>query len=302
MEKDVAAGMPEDEGGSELSTRGLPSLRDLRSYVREVNGFPMLSAEREEHCVRALRELGSIEAAKELVLSHLRLVAKIAREHAGYGLPQEDLIQEGNVGLMLAVKKFEPSHGVRLAAYASVWIRSEIQEYVLSNWRMVKIGSAKGLRKLFFNLRRLQEELHGLPRLRQKTEIAALLRVEEDEVESAVQWFAGGEARLVEPEADQEGHGAAPVLPAPEASRPDRAAEEREREWKLPQKIKLAMDALDPREREVVGARHPASGKASTLGELACRLGVSIERVRQIEAAALKKMRHGPARLSEFLD
>ena len=185
MEKTWGAMVASDRAETALGAASMPSLGNLRAYIREVNSVPMLSGDREAHCVRELRGAGSIEAARELVLSHLRLVAKIAREHAGYGLAQEDLIQEGNVGLMLAVKKFDPGHGVRLAAYAAVWIRSEIQEYILSNWRVVKIGSAKGLRKLFFNLRRLQEKLHGLPRLRQKAEIAGLLNVDEDEVERA---------------------------------------------------------------------------------------------------------------------
>jgi RNA polymerase sigma-32 factor len=288
--------------GPVLAMTTMPSLGNISSYVRQVNLIPMLEPERELECVAALRDTGSLEAAKELVLSHLRLVVKIAREHSGYGLQQEDLIQEGNVGLMLAVKKFDPSRGVRLAAYAAIWIRSEIQEYVLSNWRIVKIGSAKGLKKLFFNLRRLQEELHGMSRLRQKQEIAALLSVEEDEVERAVQWFAGGETALLPSDGEREAGESGQVLLASDSTRPDYAIEASDWAKKLPGRISLAMESLSDREREVVHSRYLAGEASSTLAELALRLGVSIERVRQIEVGALKKMRDGSACLDNFRD
>lgn len=280
----------------------LPSLSNLGAYARQVNALPMLSAEREVECARALRDRGSLEAAKELIMSHLRLVVKIAREHAGYGLPQEDLIQEGNVGLMRAVKKFDPEQGVRLAAYAAIWIKSEIQEYILANWRLVKIGAAKGLKKLFFNLRRLQEQLHEQPRLRQKEEIAKLLGVEHDEVERAVQWFAGGEVPLLEAGSEPEEAGESRLaLPAPSSDEPEATAQAREWAEKLPARLRAALDVLSDREREIVTARYLIEEGATTLADLASRWGVSLERVRQIEAAALKKMRSSNPELRAFL-
>lgn len=281
---------------------GLPSLSILWGYARHVNALPMLSVEREIECARSLRDSGSLEAAKELIMSHLRLVVKIAREHAGYGLAQEDLIQEGNVGLMRAVKKFDPEQGVRLSVYAAIWIKSEIQEYILANWRLVKIGSAKGLKKLFFNLRKLQETLHGQSRLRQKEEIARLLGVDREEVERAVQWFAGGEVSLLEgaPD-DEEGASLGFVLPAPTADEPEGQAQARERDEMLPARLGSALASLSERERAIVRGRYLNEAGAATLSELACQWGVSLERIRQIEAAALKKIRTADPGLRSFL-
>lgn len=283
-----------------VAASALPSLGNLAAYSRHVNALPMLSEQEEAGLAEALRDTGSLEAAKALVLSHLRLVVKIAKEHSGYGLAQEDLIQEGNVGLMLAVKKYDLSRGVRLAAYAAIWIRSEIQEYVLSNWRTVKIGSAKGLRKLFFNLRRLQEALHGQSRLSQRDQIAKLLDVEPHEVDKAMQWFAGGDVPLVvESEADDEPKVLA--LPAPENSEPDMAAQNAEKASRLLAEVSQSLAQLSPRERQVVSARYLDNDQPSTLAELSIELGVSLERVRQIEAAALKKMRATSPGLSQWL-
>lgn len=288
-----------DDGGS--SSLAMPGLANLAAYGRHVNALPMITAERELACARALRDEGSLDAAKELVMSHLRLVVKIAKEHRGYGLPQEDLIQEGNVGLMLAVKKFDPEMGVRLAAYAAIWIKSEIQEYVLSNWRLVKIGAAKGLKKLFFNLRRLQEQMHGVPRLRQKEEIARLLGVEGVEVERAIQWFAGVEVPILErPEDAEESFEPRQALPAPRGWQPEVESEAREAEQKLPSRLRAALDVLSERERAIVTARY-LDEKGATLADLAAEWGVSLERVRQIEVAALRRLRESHPDLRAFL-
>lgn len=279
----------------------LPSLANISRYSRHVNSLPMMEAEREVACARRLRDAGDLASAKELIFSHLRLVVKIAREHAGYGLPQEDLIQEGNVGLMRAVKRFDPEQGVRLAAYAAIWIKSEIQEYILNNWRLVRIGSAKGLKKLFFNLRRLQEKLHGTPRLRQKNEIAKLLGVESDEVERAVQWFAGGEVPLLESPTEEGAEGVSHLaLPAPAGLEPEAAAIDSQRERILPERLREALTLLNERERSIVSARY-LNEPAATLAELSKQWCVSLERVRQIEAAALRKLREAQPQLQALL-
>jgi len=271
----------------------VPSLSNLGAYNRYVNSLPMLTEERELALADQLASNGSLEAAKELILSHLRFVVKIAKEHSGYGLPQEDLIQEGNVGLMLAVKKFDSSFGVRLASYAAIWIRSEIQEYILSNWRMVKLGSSKGLKKLFFNLRKLQLSLHGESDLDKKEKVAELLGVTGDEVERAIEWFSGGDVAIFESSTEDfasQSSGAIYLLPGPTAMEPDSLIEDQEQVEMLPGAISVAMESLSARERDVVHARY-YSDPPQTLAVISRELSISIERVRQIEAAALKKMR-----------
>lgn len=271
----------------------VPSLSNLGAYTRYVNSLPMLTEEREHELAGQLKLNGSLDAAKELILSHLRFVVKIAKEHSGYGLPQEDLIQEGNVGLMLAVKKFDASFGVRLSSYAAIWIRSEIQEYILSNWRMVKIGASKGLRKLFFNLRKIQLSLHGESDLDKKEKVAQLLGVSNDEVERAIEWFSGGDVALLDQSADEPIDSSSStvfLLPGPVEMEPERAVEDLERTGKLPRAIDAAMSLLTDRERDVVYARY-YSDPQKTLSTISRELSVSIERVRQIEVAALKKMK-----------
>lgn len=279
-----------------------PTLGNLGAYIKQVNSIPMLTLEREAHLAKELQGQGSIAAAKELVLAHLRLVVKIAREHAGYGMSQEDLIQEGNVGLMLAVKKFDSSRGARLASYAAIWIKSEIQEYILSNWRMVKIGSSKGLRKLFFNLRRLQEQLHGSSRLEQREEIAKLLGVEAAEVDKAVQWFSGGEVGIVDAASDEpEAERALLAIAADEAGGPEQLMSDAQARTRFPKALEVAVQRLPEREKKVILARFPSHGEPATLGSLAVNLGVSMERVRQIEASALRRMREQSGDLKAWL-
>lgn len=291
--------------GNSIATWGhgvaaAPSLGNLGAYVKQVNSIPMLTAEREAQLAEELLG-GSIAAAKELVMAHLRLVVKIAREHSGYGMPQEDLIQEGNVGLMMAVKKFDPARGARLASYAAIWIKSEMQEYILSNWRIVKIGSAKGLRKLFFNLRRLQEQLHGSSRLSQRDEIAKILGVEAAEVDKAIQWFSGGEVGILEGADEPEEGRAFLALAADESGEPESIALEAQARVRFPAALRTAIENLPERERRVILARYPSHGEPATLGKIASELGVSLERVRQIEAAALKRMREQSGGLKAWL-
>lgn len=281
-----------------------PRLDSVAAYARHVNAIAMLTPEREMLLAKDLRASGSMEAAKEMVLSHLRLVVKIAREHGGYGLAQEDLIQQGNVGLMLAVKKFDPDQGARLASYAAIWIKSEIQEYILSNWRVVKIGAAKGLRKLFFNLRKLQERLHGSSRLAQRDSIAELLGVERDEVDRAMQWFAGGDSPLLEEDSGEEGGGGGPArisLPSPASAEPDWQAHEADARRRFPAQLARAVEGLPPRESRVLQARYLQDGPPLTLAELGRELGVSPERVRQIESAALRRVRESSPQLRDWL-
>lgn len=267
------------------SFSGLPSLSDLGAYIRCVGLAPMLSQEREFELARRLKMENDVEAAKEMVLSHLRLVVKLAREYRGYGLPQEDLIQEGNVGLMKAVKRFDPDHGARLSSYASLWIRAQMQEFILANWRIVKIGASKGLKKLFFNLRSIKGKMGEADPLDRPEAIARLLGVTEDEVRQAQVWFAGEPLSLTE---GDEGHPLA--LAASESEQPLVQLEQAQRERLIPQLAQRALGELNDRERVIIEGRF-MSEPQTTLSELAGRFGVSLERVRQIEAQALKKMK-----------
>lgn len=272
----------------------IPSVDGLGAYIRFAKNQPMLTEEEEQDLALKLQQKNDLEAAKRLILSHLRVVIKIANEHKGYGLPQEDLIQEGNIGLMKAVRRFEPGKGARLVSYASLWIKAEIQEFILSNWRLVKIGAGKGLKKLFFNLRKLQATLHGRSRLEQKEEIMKTLGVSAEEFDRAQEWFAGDAVSLDETMPE----GGSPLsLPAPTKTIPEQAlSEQQANEWKA-RAAQDALGALNDRERQVITARL-LQEKSKTLSELADQLNVSVERVRQIEVAALKKMkteleRHG---------
>lgn len=271
-----------------LSWASPPSVSDARAYLNYVNSFPMLDAEREALLAKRLRFENDLAAAKELIFAHLRLVVKIARDFSGYGLPQEDLVQEGNVGLMKAVKRFDPDMGARLSTYATLWIKAEIQEYILENWRLVKIGASKGLRKLFFNLRKLQGELRDRLSSERVDMIASELSVEKGEVVSAQEWFSGDTVSM----SDVDGDGAPSFdLPSHSAG-PDRLLEFKESAEQIPALVKGAVSALPERERLIVERRWLAVGeKKPTLGEMAREFGVSTERVRQMEVRALLLLR-----------
>jgi RNA polymerase sigma-32 factor len=262
----------------------------LDAYMQAVNALPVLGAEDEQRLARALRDAGDLEAARELVLSHLRFVVHIARGYLGYGLPLGDLVQEGNVGLMKAVKRFDPDVGVRLVSFAVHWIRAEIHEFVLRNWRLVRVATTKAQRKLFFNLRGAKKNLGWLSR--EETEaIARDLGVPAREVTEMEQRLSGQDVVFDPvPESDDEGPAAPSLyLPAPNAD-PAEALEADDWEENATARLGAALEKLDPRSRAVIQARWMGEEKA-TLHELAARFGISAERVRQIEQQAMRSMR-----------
>jgi RNA polymerase sigma-32 factor len=283
----------------------VPSLGNLDAYIAAVNRLPLLSADEETKLARRLRDHQDVEAAGRLVLSHLRLVVSVARQYLGYGLPQGDLIQEGNVGLMKAVKRFDPDQGVRLVSYALHWIKAEIHEYILKNWRMVKVATTKAQRKLFFNLRSMKRQLKGEAADGQThraglTEaeidtVARELNVKREEVIEMETRFAGGDVAL-EPGSDEDDESFAPIAYlADDRQEPTRALETRARDELAGPGLLRALDALDARSRRIVEERwlkvNDDGSGGMTLHELAAEYGVSAERIRQIEVAAMKKMK-----------
>src|SRR5216110_2580357 len=269
----------------------------LEAYVQTVNRFPLLSAGEEQRLARRFRKDGDLEAARQLVLSHLRLVVAIARGYLGYGLPHADLIQEGNIGLMKAVKRFDPERGVRLVSFAIHWIKAEIHEYILRNWRLVKVAPTKAQRKLFFNLRSMKQSLKSdaadgdthrntlSPAEVQR--VAKQLNVKPEEVVEMETRLAGGEMAL-EAQSDDGEESFAPIAYlADDSAEPTQVLDGRRRDRLVAQGIGSALDTLDPRSRRIVEQRwlavnDDASG-GMTLHELAAEYGVSAERVRQIE-------------------
>ena len=283
----------------------VPSLGNLDAYVTAVNRLPMLTHEQELEFARQLRDQGDLQAAGRLVLSHLRLVVSISRQYLGYGLPQGDLIQEGNVGLMKAVKRFDPEQGVRLVSYAMHWIKAEIHEYILKNWRMVKVATTKAQRKLFFNLRSMKQgmkedalDADTHRNTLTPTEVATMARelnVKPSEVVEMETRLTGGDVALEPPSDDSEESYAPIAYLADDSSEPTRRLEAMHRDWLAGDGIAQALHTLDARSRRIVEERwlkvnDDASG-GMTLHELAAEYGVSAERIRQIEVAALKKMR-----------
>jgi RNA polymerase sigma-32 factor len=269
----------------------LPSTAgSLESYIQVVNRFPLLTEEEEMRYARQLRDDNNLEAASHLVLSHLRLVVSIARGYLGYGLPHSDLIQEGNVGLMKAVKRFDPDRGVRLVSFAVHWIRAEIHEHILRNWRIVKIATTKAQRKLFFNLRSMKKS-HGALSLDETNEMAKALRVKPAEV-SEMEMRLGGQDVSLEPlgEDDEDNFGPISYLSNPDEE-PGRILEHEENERLQTQGLAQALAGLDARSRRIIEARWLRETDTATLHELADEFGVSAERIRQIEGQAMKKMR-----------
>ncbi len=283
----------------------VPSLGNLESYIGAVNRLPLLTPDEELTLARRLRQQQDLDAAGRLVLSHLRLVVSIARQYMGYGLPQGDLIQEGNVGLMKAVKRFDPEQGVRLVSYAMHWIKAEIHEYILKNWRMVKVATTKAQRKLFFNLRsmkrRIKGDSEGTEAYRStltEAEIEAVARdlnVKPEEVIEMETRFAGGDVAL-EPGASEDDESFAPIAYlADDRQEPTRALERRHRDDLAGPGLVRALESLDARSRRIVEERwlqvNDDGSGGMTLHDLAAEYGVSAERIRQIEVAAMKKMR-----------
>ena len=271
----------------------LPPVGNLDAYISAVNRLPMLTADREFELARRFRDGNDLEAARELVMSHLRLVVSIARQYLGYGLPHADLIQEGNIGLMKAVKRFDPERGVRLVSFAIHWIKAEIHEFILRNWRLVKIATTKAQRKLFFNLRSYKADGHTLS-ADDVEKIARDLNVRgRDVVEMETR--LGGHDIALEPQSDdgEESFGPIAYLSAPETE-PTRMIERREFDLMQSEGIEKALAALDERSRRIIEdrwLRDESEGGARTLHDLASEFGVSAERIRQIEAKALQKMK-----------
>ncbi len=275
-----------------IALPALPTLSpggSLESYIQAVNRFPLLTQEEETSCARRYIEHEDLEAARRLVLSHLRVVVSIARSYLGYGLPQADLIQEGNIGLMKAVKRFDPERGVRLVSFAVHWIRAEIHEFILRNWRIVKIATTKAQRKLFFNLRSLKQGLGTLGE-KEVTAMAKQLGVKNHEV-IEMETRLGGQDIALEPSGDDD-EGLSPIgyLRDP-ASEPSKLLEEQQSERLRKEGLKQALEALDPRSRRIIEARWLRETATATLHDLAAEFGVSAERIRQIEQKALAKMK-----------
>jgi len=266
------------------------SLGTIEAYISTVNRLPVLTPEHEAALARRLRDEQDISAARELVLSHLRLVVSVARQYLGYGLPHADLIQEGNVGLMKAVKRFDPERGVRLVSFAVHWIKAEIHEYIVRNWRMVKVATTKAQRKLFFNLRSMRPDGQTLDS-KQVDEIAAHLNVRTEDVREMEVRLSGREMSLENQDDDEDSYAPIAYLSDEGRADPTQVLERRAEDLMRGAGLDRALDALDPRSRRIVQARWLQDDGGATLHELAAELGVSAERIRQIEVAAMKKMR-----------
>jgi len=293
----------------------VPSLGHLDAYISAVNRMPMLTLEQEQEFARKLKNENDLEAAGKLVLSHLRVVVSVARQYLGYGLPHADLIQEGNIGLMKAVKRFDPDQGVRLVSYAMHWIKAEIHEYILRNWRMVKVATTKAQRKLFFNLRSMKQgmkaeadEVTGTHRdtltASQIDSMAKNLNVKREEVMEMETRMSGGDV-LLDPSPSEDGETAyGPIAYLADAHHePTAMIEAHQRDLMASDGIATALASLDERSRRIVEERwlkvNDDGSGGMTLHDLADEFGVSAERIRQIEVAAMKKMK---AALMEYAE
>ena len=292
----------------------VPALGNLDAYISAANRLPMLTLEQEQAFARKFRQDNDLDAAGKLVLSHLRLVVSVSRQYLGYGLPHGDLIQEGNVGLMKAVKRFDPDHGVRLVSYALHWIKAEIHEYILKNWRMVKVATTKAQRKLFFNLRSMKQRYKsddaaadaGTHRDSlnedQIDAMARELNVKREEVIEMETRLSGGDVLLDPTSADGEDDAFGPIAYLTDSRHePTAMIEARERDVLASDGIAMALASLDARSQRIVEERwlkvNDDNSGGMTLHELADEYGVSAERIRQIEVAAMKKMKKA---LTEF--
>lgn len=277
----------------EMQTLAIAPLGNLESYIRAANVWPMLSAEEEKALAERLHYQGDLDAAKTLILSHLRFVVHIARNYSGYGLPQADLIQEGNIGLMKAVRRFNPEMGVRLVSFAVHWIKAEIHEYVLRNWRIVKVATTKAQRKLFFNLRKTKQRL-GWFNQDEVEMVARELGVTSKDVREMESRMAAQDMTFdPTPEDDAgEGKSLAPMFYLQDKSSAFAdSIEEDNWENHAADKLSDAMQELDERSQHIIRARWLDEDNKITLQELADHYGVSAERVRQLEKNAMKKLR-----------
>lgn len=268
------------------------SLGNIDAYISAVNRLPMLSHQQEIDLAKQLRQDNDLNAAQQLVMSHLRLVVSIARGYLGYGLPHADLIQEGNIGLMKAVKRFDPDQGVRLVSYAMHWIKAEMHEYILKNWRLVKVATTKAQRKLFFNLRSHKEGLDSMS-AKQIDALATKLDVKREEVIEMEMRLSGRDIAM-DAQSDDEDEKFAPIAYLKtEVEEPTRVIEAQQYDRLQSEGLESALSKLDARSRHIVESRwlQNDDGSGATLHELAAEYGVSAERIRQIESAALKKMK-----------
>jgi RNA polymerase sigma-32 factor len=279
-------------GNQALALGFTGSLGNIEAYISAVNRIPMLTHEEETTLARRLRDKNDLAAAQKLIMSHLRLVVSIARGYLGYGLPHADLIQEGNIGLMKAVRRFDPDQGVRLVSYAMHWIKAEMHEYILKNWRLVKVATTKAQRKLFFNLRSHKESLDAMTPA-QVDELAKELNVKREEVIEMETRMSGHDIALDAPSDDEDDKFAPIAYLSSEAAEPTKALEARQFDRLQSEGLEEALGKLDARSRRIVEARWLSNddGSGATLHELADEFGVSAERIRQIESAALKKMK-----------
>ena len=271
------------------------SVGSIDAYIQAVNRVPLLTAQEEVSLARQFRERDDLDAAGRLVTSHLRLVVAVARNYLGYGLAHADLIQEGNIGLMKAVKRFDPERGVRLVSFALHWIKAEIHEYILRNWRLVKVATTKAQRKLFFNLRSMKQGL-GTMSPDEIEGVARELNVKPEEVSEMETRLSGGDIALEGRIEDGEEEFAPIAYLADEDTEPTEVLQRRQHDMLQSDGVRQAIEQLDPRSRRIIEARwlnEDADGRVgtATLHELAEEFGVSAERIRQIEAKALQKMR-----------
>ena len=293
----------------------VPPLGNLDAYISAVNRLPLLTQEEEQTYARKLKEHNDLDAAGRLIMSHLRLVVSISRQYLGYGLPHGDLIQEGNVGLMKAVKRFDPDQNVRLVSYAMHWIKAEIHEYILKNWRMVKVATTKAQRKLFFNLRSMKQDMKADAAMgdedvmlrdtltaQEIDAVAAKLNVKPEEVVEMETRLAGGDVLLDPTPNEDDDKAFGPIAYLTDGSHePTAMIESRQRDVLATDGIAMALESLDDRSRRIVEERwlkvNDDGTGGMTLHELAAEYGVSAERIRQIEVAAMKKMKKA---LAEF--
>jgi RNA polymerase sigma-32 factor len=274
-----------------LSIANINPADDFNIYQQTINAFPSLTAEEEYSLAMRLKKENDLEAAKQLILSHLKLVIKIARSYSGYNLPHADLVQEGNIGLMKAVKRFDPERGVRLVSFAIHWIKAEIQEYVVKNWRLVKTATTKAQRKLFFNLRSLKKSLKPL-NIEEIKSIAKELNVKEEEVKEMEYRFSGQEIAIDYSDDEREEDSFRPISYLQDnALEPSDQLSAQEDESNASDGLKDALSQLDERSRLIIEARWLNENKAKTLHDLADQYQVSAERIRQIEQAALNKIK-----------
>lgn len=275
---------------TELISTTLPPIASLDLYIQAVNRIPLLTAEEESSLAKRLKEENDLDAARILVMSHLRLVVSIARRFNGYGLPFADLIQEGNIGLMKAVKRYDYENGARLVSFAMHWIKAEIHEFVLKNWRIVKIATTKAQRKLFFNLRSMRSNLDTLDS-NEIDRISRELNVKTSDVSEMEARMSGHDLALDPLSMDEENeYSPISYLPTPDLD-PSQTLEEKQLEKKQSEGLTAALLILDERSRDIIQARWLNEKDQSTLHELADQYGISAERIRQIEAQAMKKMR-----------